>query len=181
MRPLSGPQSLVGVAVVAGAAVVGAAVVIGAAVVGVAVVGAAIVDDSSAARIVVVGVVCCMGGSQRNQFQTIVRHGATRPLMSLPPCPPPQTEKNRKKSPEIQDTLMNRIALITATEDHVDLKDKQIDAAVDKSRVITMQISENISAGTVATLEVLDASTGIRLGHALEVEVAAFVIVEEEL
>ena len=56
-----------------------------------------------------------------------------------------------------------------------------IDAAVDKSRVITMQISENIAAGTVATLEVLDASTGIRLGDAVEVDVAAHVIVEEEL
>ena len=56
-----------------------------------------------------------------------------------------------------------------------------IDAAVDKCRVITMQITENLAAGSVALLEVLDASTGIRLGKAVEVEVAACVIVEEEL
>lgn len=56
-----------------------------------------------------------------------------------------------------------------------------IDVAVDEIRVITMQISENLAAGTVATLEVLDASTGVRLGDAVLVEVAAHVIVEEEL
>ena len=56
-----------------------------------------------------------------------------------------------------------------------------IDATVDKVRVITMQISENIAAGTIATLEVLDASTGVRLGEAVQVDVAAHVIVEEEL
>lgn len=56
-----------------------------------------------------------------------------------------------------------------------------IDVAVDKSQVITMQISENLVAGSVAKLEVLDASTGIRLGDPVDVEVAANVIVEEEL
>lgn len=56
-----------------------------------------------------------------------------------------------------------------------------IDATVDKSQVVTMQISENLAAGSVAILEVLDASTGIRLGDAVEVDVAAHVIVEEEL
>lgn len=56
-----------------------------------------------------------------------------------------------------------------------------IDATVDKSHVITMQISKNLAAGSVAMLEVLDASTGVRLGDAVEIDVAAHVIVEEEL
>ena len=74
----------------------------------------------------------------------------------------------------------NRIARVVGG-DGFDPSTDTIDATVDKSQVITMQISENLAAGSVAILEVLDASTGIRLGDAVEVEVAAFVIVEEEL
>ena len=74
----------------------------------------------------------------------------------------------------------NRIARVVGG-DGFDPSTDTIDAAVDKSQVITMQISENLVAGSVAILEVLDASTGIRLGDAVEVEVAATVIVEEEL
>ena len=74
----------------------------------------------------------------------------------------------------------NRIARVVGG-DGFDSSTDTIDAAVEKSRVITMQISENLVAGSVAILEVLDASTGIRLGDAVEVEVAAHVIVEEEL
>ena len=74
----------------------------------------------------------------------------------------------------------NRIARVVGG-DGFDPSTDTIDAAVDKSQVITMQISENLVAGSVAILEVLDASTGIRLGDAVEVEVAANVIVEEEL
>ena len=74
----------------------------------------------------------------------------------------------------------NRIARVVGG-DGFDPSTGTIDAAVDKSQVITMQISENLVAGSVAILEVLDASTGVRLGGAVEVEVAAHVIVEEEL
>ena len=74
----------------------------------------------------------------------------------------------------------NRIARVVGG-DGFDPSTDTIDAAVDKSQVIAMQISENLAAGSVAILEVLDASTGIRLGDAVEVEVAAHVIVEEEL
>ena len=74
----------------------------------------------------------------------------------------------------------NRVARVVGG-DGFDPSTDTIDAAVDKSQVITMQISENLVAGSVAILEVLDASTGIRLGRAVEVEVAATVIVEEEL
>lgn len=74
----------------------------------------------------------------------------------------------------------NRIARVVGG-DGFDPATDTIDAVVDKSRVITMQISENLAAGSVARLEVLDASTGIRLGEAVEIEVAAHVIVEEEL
>ncbi len=52
---------------------------------------------------------------------------------------------------------------------------------MDKIRVITMQISEDLIAGSTTTLEVLDATTGVRLGKAVEVEVAANVILEDEL
>ena len=74
----------------------------------------------------------------------------------------------------------NRVARVVGG-DEFDPSTGTIDAAVDKSQVITMQITENLAAGSVAILEVLDASTGIRLGDAVEVEVAACVIVEEEL
>ena len=74
----------------------------------------------------------------------------------------------------------NRIARVVGG-DGFDPSTDTIDAAVEKSQVITMQISENLVSGSVAVLEVLDASTGIRLGDAVEVEVAAHVIVEEEL
>ncbi len=74
----------------------------------------------------------------------------------------------------------NRIARVVGG-DGFDPSTDTIDATVDKNQVITMQISENLAPGSVATLEVLDASTGIRLGDAVEVEVAAHVIVEEDL
>ena len=74
----------------------------------------------------------------------------------------------------------NRVARVVGG-DGFDPSTDTIDAAVEKSQVITMQISENLVAGSVAILEVLDASTGIRLGDAVEVEVAACVIVKEEL
>lgn len=74
----------------------------------------------------------------------------------------------------------NRIARVVGG-DGFDPSTDTIDAAVDKSQVITMRISENLVAGSVAKLEVIDASTGIRLGDAVEVEVASNVIVEEEL
>lgn len=74
----------------------------------------------------------------------------------------------------------NRIARVVGG-DGFDPATDTVDAAVDKSRVITLQISANLAAGSVAMLEVLDASTGIRLGDAVEVEVAAHVTVEEAL
>lgn len=74
----------------------------------------------------------------------------------------------------------NRVARVVGG-DGFDPSTDTIDVAVDKSQVITMQISENLVAGSVAILEVLDASTGFRLGDPVDVEVAAYVIVEEEL
>ena len=74
----------------------------------------------------------------------------------------------------------NRVARVVGG-DGFDPSTDTVDATVDKSRVIAMQITANLAAGSVAKLEVLDASTGVRLGDAVEVEVAAFVPVEEEL
>ena len=74
----------------------------------------------------------------------------------------------------------NRIARVVGG-DEIDPSTDTINATVDESRVITMQITANVAAGSMATLEVLDASTGVRLGNAVEVDVAAHVIVEEDL
>lgn len=55
-----------------------------------------------------------------------------------------------------------------------------IDASVETARVITLQITANLLAGSAATLEVLDAATGVRL-ESLDVDVAAFILMEDEL
>jgi hypothetical protein len=55
-----------------------------------------------------------------------------------------------------------------------------IDADVDKPKVITMQVTANLSAGSTATLEVLDAASGVRLA-ALDVDVAANILVDDDL
>lgn len=55
-----------------------------------------------------------------------------------------------------------------------------IDANVDAVRVITLQVTANLVAGSTATLEVLDAATGVRL-ESLAVDVDANVIVEDHL
>jgi hypothetical protein len=73
-----------------------------------------------------------------------------------------------------------RIARVVGGDGY-DAQTETIDAAVDAARVITMQISENLIAGSTATLEVLDAATGVRLGKVVEVGVVANVIVEDEL
>ena len=73
-----------------------------------------------------------------------------------------------------------RVARIVGGDGY-DPTTETIEAAVDKSRVIMLQISENLLSGSTATLEVLDASTGVRLGKEFAVEVAADVIVEDEL
>ncbi len=65
--------------------------------------------------------------------------------------------------------------------DGFDRSTDTINVAAYKAHVITMQILQNLAACSVAKLEVLDASTGIRKGDAVEVEVAANVIVEDEL
>jgi len=55
-----------------------------------------------------------------------------------------------------------------------------IDATVDSSRVITLQIAADLLVGSTAMLEVLDAATGVRL-ESMAVEVGANVIVEDHL
>jgi hypothetical protein len=55
-----------------------------------------------------------------------------------------------------------------------------IDANVDAPSVITLQVTGNLVAGSTATLEVIDAATGVRL-EALDVDVAANVLVDDDL
>ena len=64
--------------------------------------------------------------------------------------------------------------------DGFDAGTETIDADVDKPKVITMQVTANLSAGSTATLEVLDAASGVRLA-ALDVDVAANILVDDDL
>jgi hypothetical protein len=69
----------------------------------------------------------------------------------------------------------------TVGGDGVDFATEIIEATVDVPRVITMQVTSNLFAGSTALLEVLDATTGVRLGRPIEVEVGTNVLVEDEL
>jgi hypothetical protein len=64
--------------------------------------------------------------------------------------------------------------------DGFDPATETIDANVDDPRVITLQVTANLSAGSTAILEVLDAATGVRLA-ALDVDVAARILVDDDL
>lgn len=55
-----------------------------------------------------------------------------------------------------------------------------IDAKANSTQVVTMQITENLRPGTTATLEVLDAATGVRLAAA-DIDVAADIQVNDDL
>jgi PglZ domain len=72
-----------------------------------------------------------------------------------------------------------RVAVVVGG-DGFDQATETIDATVDTPRVITMQVTANLLAGSTATLEVLDAGTGVRLAD-LEVEVASTVFVDDDL
>jgi hypothetical protein len=64
--------------------------------------------------------------------------------------------------------------------DGFDPATETIDANVDAPRVITLQVTGNLTAGSTATLEVIDAATGVRL-EAIEVDVTANVLVDDDL
>ncbi len=64
--------------------------------------------------------------------------------------------------------------------DGFDPATETIDADVDAAKVITMQITADLVAGSTATLEVLDAATGVRLA-ALDVDVAATILMDDDL
>ena len=87
------------------------------------------------------------------------------------------TRESRIRLQVVQDR--GRVAVVVGGDGYDDATET-IDASVDKARVITMQVTASILSGSTATLEVLDAATGVRLS-ALDVDVAADVIVEEDL
>lgn len=64
--------------------------------------------------------------------------------------------------------------------DGFDPATETIDANVDAPRVITLQVTGNLAAGSTATLEAIDAATGVRL-EAAEVDVTANVLVDDDL
>jgi hypothetical protein len=64
--------------------------------------------------------------------------------------------------------------------DGFDSATETVDASVDAPRVITLQVTANLAAGSTATLEVLDAATGVRLA-ALDVDVATNILVDDDL
>ncbi len=64
--------------------------------------------------------------------------------------------------------------------DGFDPATETIDADVDAPKVITVQVTANLTAGSTATLEVLDAASGVRLA-ALDVDVAANILMDDDL
>ncbi len=62
--------------------------------------------------------------------------------------------------------------------DGFDQATETIDASVDAPRVITLQITGNLASGSTATLEVIDAATGVQLAK-LDVSVATNVMVDD--
>ena len=74
----------------------------------------------------------------------------------------------------------NRRVGVVVGGDGFDPATEAIDATVDAPRVITVRVTANIVAGSTATLQVIDAATGVRL-QALDVDVAANVIVDDSL
>jgi len=64
--------------------------------------------------------------------------------------------------------------------DGFDQETDSIEASVDEPRVVTLQVTANLRAGSTATLEVLDAATAVRLGT-MDVDVAATVLVDDDL
>jgi len=73
----------------------------------------------------------------------------------------------------------NRVGRVVGG-DGFDSTTETIDASVDLPRVITLQVTANLTAGSAATLEVLDAATGVRLA-ALDVDVAANILGDDDL
>ena len=77
--------------------------------------------------------------------------------------------------------IQNRQQVATVVGgDGVDTETKTIEAEAGSAQVITMQVTADLQAGSTASLEVLAAETGLRLGS-IEVEVSASVIVEGKL
>lgn len=64
--------------------------------------------------------------------------------------------------------------------DGFDPETSTITATVDVPRVVTLQVTANLVARSTATVEALDAATGVRLAE-LEVEVAANIFVDDDL
>ncbi len=72
----------------------------------------------------------------------------------------------------------DRQAAVVFGGDGVDQATGIVTVSIDRSCVVQMQVTTNLAAGSTATLEVLDAATGVRLGD-FQVEVSANVIVED--
>lgn len=87
------------------------------------------------------------------------------------------TRESRVRLQLVQDK--DRVGIVVGG-DSFDPATETIDANVDAARVITLQVTANLVVGSTATLEVIDAETGVRI-EALDVDVAANVIVEDTL
>ncbi|WP_419930862.1 PglZ domain-containing protein [Candidatus Poriferisodalis sp.] len=87
------------------------------------------------------------------------------------------TRESRIRLQLVQDD--NRVGAVVGG-DGFDPATETIDASVDAARVITVQVTANLVAGSIATLEVSDAATGVRL-ETLNIAVGANVIVEDNL
>lgn len=86
----------------------------------------------------------------------------------------------RESSVRLQLVRERAVVGVVVGGDGYDPDTSTVTATVDVPRVVSLQVSANLLAGSTATLQALDAATGVRLSE-LEVDVAAHIFVEDDL
>ena len=86
----------------------------------------------------------------------------------------------RESRVRLQLVYNGQSAAVILGGDGVDPTTGVITASAERFQVVQMKVTANLTAGSTATLEVLDAGTGVRLSD-LQVDVSANVIVEDDL
>jgi hypothetical protein len=86
----------------------------------------------------------------------------------------------RESAVRLQLVREHNVVGVVVAGDGFDPETSTIKATVDVPRVVTLQVTANLVAGSRTTVEALDAATGVRLAE-LEVEVAANILVDDDL
>jgi hypothetical protein len=86
----------------------------------------------------------------------------------------------RESAVRLQLVRERNVVGVVVGGDGFDPETSTITATVDVPRVVTLQVTANMVAGSAATVEALDAATGVRLAE-LEVEVVANLVVDDDL